>query len=213
MKMRKLPFILLSVLVLCGGLYAQTECPKISLTGPSGITEPGGPITFTAPVEPAGADLKYQWSISSGQIIEGQGTPAIKVMPETKRDGFNLTVTVEIAGLPAGCPNTMSETAGLAIDYKLELLDEFRGPVAADDDAELRFKSLEIRLRNEADSKAVIVLYCKNARQRETDKRTILKYIHPFVRSRILFVNGPDQGSRPFIKVWLVPVGAQGPAI
>lgn len=211
MKMRYLPFILLSVVVFCGRLLAQTECPKISLTGPSGITEPGGPITFTATVEPAGADLKYNWSISDGRLLSGQGTLSIEV--ETPKRDYNITATLEINGLPAGCSKYVSETAGLAIDYKLELLDEFRGPVAVDDDAELRFKSLEIRLRNEPGSKAVIVLYYKNARQRETDKRTILKYIHPFVRARIFFVNGPDQGARPFIKIWLVPLGAKGPAI
>jgi hypothetical protein len=209
MKMRKLPFIILSIVVFYGGLLAQTDCPTISLTGPSGITEPGGTITFNATVQPASKDLKYEWSISDGKLLRGEGTLSIEV--ETPKRDYNITATIEVRGLPAGCPKYESETAGMTIHYRVELLDEFRGPVTAKE--KLRFKSVEIRLRNEPDFRVVVVLYYKNTRQREADKRMFLKYIHSAVKARVVFVNGPDRGDGPSIRVWLVPSGASDPAI
>lgn len=209
--MRKLLFIFVSILFFCGGLVAQTNCPEISTSGPSGIVYPGDPVIFTATVEPSGKDLKYEWSISAGEIIEGQGTTVIRVGIPKKGDVINVTATIQIAGLPAGCPNTMSETASTTICYVPEILDEFRGPITVKH--KIRVENAEIRLRNDHEFKLVIVLYYKSARQREIDKRAILKYLNPLVRGRVVFVNGPDRGDGPRVKLWLVPAGAEDPAI
>jgi hypothetical protein len=95
---------------------AQTDCPTIDVTGPAGIPDPGDLIPFSARITgnvPSG--ITYKWSVSTGKVAEGQGTERAKFdvgWPTTAQ----VTATVEVLGLPAGCPNTASETMGVAID-------------------------------------------------------------------------------------------------
>jgi hypothetical protein len=114
------------------------ECPFIALKGPAGILREGELITYTLLVDLRGGTYEptYEWSISAGKIISGQGTKKIEV----RRQGDRLTTSVQISGLPAGCPSNASETAnwtpapqpvkvgvvrGLELKQDLESLDSF----------------------------------------------------------------------------------------
>lgn len=107
--MKRLIFILGFVAAFV--ISAVAQCPTISVMGPSGITVPGENWIFTAKVE--GADLskiKYQWTVSVGKIVSGQGTPIISVPMKEEMLGEAVTATVKIIGLPENCPNTASAT-------------------------------------------------------------------------------------------------------
>jgi hypothetical protein len=111
MKQILLTLILFLMLQICA--FAQTEklpCPKISIAGPSS-TDSESPWTFTALVENQSdyPEVEYLWDTTAGKIISGQKTQTIK-LDVRNTDGRNITVTVEIKGLPKGCPNTFSET-------------------------------------------------------------------------------------------------------
>jgi hypothetical protein len=54
-------------------------CPTLEVTGGGGV-KGGETVEFTANVSGGtAADITYNWTVSQGEIIEGQGTPKIKV--------------------------------------------------------------------------------------------------------------------------------------
>jgi hypothetical protein len=87
--------------------WSQQACPRVGVSCPSSFKE-GEPIIFT--VDVIGGDPKvvpsYNWSISAGRIIEGQGTSSIKV--DTLGFGQAFTGTVSISGFDQICPATAS---------------------------------------------------------------------------------------------------------
>jgi hypothetical protein len=204
--MKKLPFILFIFLIAYSCSFAQPACPSISITGPSGIVEPGEPVTFSAVVESSAEKLTYQWSVSSGQIVQGQGATTILAKPENAY-AFNLTATLEIGGLPEGCPKTISETASQVIDVAPELIDEFRAPITVK--YKPRFENIAQKLREDPASRLVIILYYDNEKQRAAGKRAIFKYLKLPEDARVTFVDSTrDDGYAAF---WLVPLGASDP--
>lgn len=68
----------------CIGAVAQTNetltCPTILLNGPSGFPIPDELIKYSVSLseDAKNFDLKYVWTVSGGEILEGQGTPFIK---------------------------------------------------------------------------------------------------------------------------------------
>lgn len=112
--MRNLFFIAVLILAVSISSYAQTSpdysCPVIQVFGPAGIIPPNEVASYRAEVDTKGQqlDLKYFWSVSAGKIISGQGTLNIEVR---QPENASLTVTVEVNGVPEGCPNTASENS------------------------------------------------------------------------------------------------------
>jgi hypothetical protein len=88
------------------------ECPRITIECPTELPEGGKTYTVSADVEGAVSMKKitYHWSLSSagecGEIIEGQGTPSIKV--RIKCTYQTTTATVKICGLEDKCKDTES---------------------------------------------------------------------------------------------------------
>jgi PKD domain-containing protein len=84
------------------------ECPKLVITCPKEVLEFGK--TYVVQVRVDGADstkkLSYKWSVSSGKIVDGQGTPTLKV--RFTDAGESLTATVDVGGLPDGCETSAS---------------------------------------------------------------------------------------------------------
>ncbi len=91
------------------GFGQDSTCPVISIVSPDKVFRLGEAITFRAKVKDyEQKNLKYDWAISNGTMIEGQGTAIIKV----DTSGINDTVVearVEIKGLPTNCQNTALE--------------------------------------------------------------------------------------------------------
>ena len=102
--------LLLSFLFAAFGVSAQVnpQCSIVSVNGPFGIPQRGEPIPFTTTVKPIESKLTFKWTVSSGTIAEGQGTSTIKVY--VGPNDANLTVKVEVGGLPQECVNVASET-------------------------------------------------------------------------------------------------------
>jgi len=122
--MRKLFVTSILVLTFCATMFAQTNkispCPTIDVSSAPYITDVGDPITFVASLNNATEklDLKYIWTVSGGEIIEGQGNLIVKVKQKVEDFGQTLTATFEIIGLPKGCANTASASAPLILERK-----------------------------------------------------------------------------------------------
>ncbi|MBV9956969.1 MAG: hypothetical protein JO360_01055, partial [Acidobacteria bacterium] len=83
------------------------QCPALSVDCPTDISDgKSAPSTFSARLTGANPEAKliFNWTVSSGVIETGQGTQTIKVIGA----GDSLTATLEVQGLPQGCPNMFS---------------------------------------------------------------------------------------------------------
>jgi hypothetical protein len=86
---------------------ADCFCPSLSVDSPASPTQAGATMIFIANVNGGGAsNITYNWTISDGEIIEGQGTPTIKVATNSKMGGKIVTATIEISGVCEECPKT-----------------------------------------------------------------------------------------------------------
>ena len=86
------------------------DCPGISVLPYSDQITAGDTLIITTVTKFLKVNVTYNWSISAGTIISGQGTARILV--DTKEaSGMFITATVELGGLPAKCANTASASA------------------------------------------------------------------------------------------------------
>jgi hypothetical protein len=89
---------------------ARDDCPKLLIACPDEVPREGKSYLVKLRVEGAArtSKLTYKWSVGGGggEIVEGQGSPTLKVRcthPEQ-----TITTTVEVGGLPKQCANVAS---------------------------------------------------------------------------------------------------------
>lgn len=86
------------------------NCPGISVLPFTEEVSAGDTMMFTVFTKVLEYNVTYNWTISAGTIISGQGTARILV--NTKEIGGELvTATVELVGLPAKCSTAASASA------------------------------------------------------------------------------------------------------
>jgi hypothetical protein len=110
--MKKISLIVLFIVSLVN-LQAQ-NCPSsISVIAPSSEVLTGSTFQFSVYMNGLPVDISptYNWTISSGSIVSGQGTSMITVDPGS--EAGTCTATVEIGGLPAKCNRMASATADI----------------------------------------------------------------------------------------------------
>ena len=103
---------LIIFLIACLLQVQAQNCPaSISVTTPASLIFAGTTFQFSVDVKGLTGDISpaYNWTVSSGSIVSGQGTSMITVDPGPKAG--MCTATVEIGGLPAQCNKTASATA------------------------------------------------------------------------------------------------------
>ena len=211
--MKKLPFISALFLMLTGYTFAQAvtkpDCPAIELFGPSGNTAPGDPIKYSVKVDANGGalNIEYVWSVSSGEIISGQGTSEILIKGVS--DIGNLTTTVKIEGLREGCPNAESESMFIDPPPQAQLIETFRGRLQEKD--KTRLDKFVAALETDPSARGVIFFGGTPARIK-ANKR-ILMELAPTCRfsvaPRITLVDLDRQNE--FLELWIVPAGANEP--
>lgn len=198
----------------CPDCKINCACPTISVSGPAGITSPGGSMTFTANVSGGSQDaaLTYNWTVSDGTISSGQGTPSITVDVPATMSGGNITATLNVGGLDpsCNCPTSASETAGVGEKPTPNMVDEFGK--ATDDDVKARVDNFYIQLNNNPNAQGYIINYGTPAEIRRR-RAQIMKAINfrKYDASRVTFVDGPDNGTGVNTKFYLVPPGADNP--
>jgi hypothetical protein len=89
------------------------ECPSISVTGPTVPADAGDTLIFTVDVKGGSQDIViYKWTISAGEIVEGQGTSHVLVKTSPELKGHAITATVDIGGIgEPSCPRNASASA------------------------------------------------------------------------------------------------------
>lgn len=87
-------------------------CPILSVSS-DGNVKAGANVTFTAKLEYNNLEnIKYKWTVSQGEIVEGQGTSTITVKTTREMIGQTIKATVfmEHWDLCEDCPKVVSET-------------------------------------------------------------------------------------------------------
>jgi hypothetical protein len=101
----------------CSSCRYVDACPVIEISTPTDDpVKAGETLTFTANVAGIPTEnITYNWTVSAGTIVEGQGTSQIKVETAREMAGGNLTATVEIGSerIAGICESTASETVSL----------------------------------------------------------------------------------------------------
>jgi hypothetical protein len=185
------------------------NCPDVSITGPGSTTQPGQTMTFTANVSGASTGtVTYNWSVSAGSIVSGQGTPTITVQTTADMAGQNITATVNIANDCTTCTKTATETGVIAQPPSAVKVDEFGAATA--DDIKARLDAFYIELNNNPSDQGVIIDYGtdKQIAQREAQIRKAIAF-RKYDASRVTFVRG--QGTEVRTVFWRVPSGAAQP--
>ncbi|MBV9242021.1 MAG: hypothetical protein JO314_08430, partial [Acidobacteria bacterium] len=173
----------------CTGCHVQCSCPTISVAGPSGVTQPGQSMTFTAT---SSGDVTYNWTVSAGTISSGQGTSSITVDTSGVSAGSNVTATVSISGanMCADCPKTASETAGIQAKPQANLVDTY-GKLS-NDDVKARIDGYYTQLNNDPTAHGYIIIYGTPAQikaaRAQIDKAIAFRKYDP---SRVTIVEGP----------------------
>lgn len=190
------------------------KCPTISIECPSDGTsyDLNHPLTFTAEVSEADsqAKLTFNWTISSGTIYRGQGTPAITV----SGFGDSITATVEVQGLPEGCSNKASCSTIWCPAPLSHIFDQYVNLAFRDEKA--RLDNFAVELGNNPSAQAYLIAYRgKNNHQNRTQSRlnqakTYLMKRHNIEDGRIITIDG-GQRDESLMELWIVPTGAEPP--
>jgi len=190
---------------------AASECPSISITAPAGVPVPNEPIYYYLDIKgDLPKDAEIVWKTSTGQILTGQGTKKIGIY---NIDSHELTVSVEVKGVPTQCPNTASEQAIWVIDLTSQQLDEIDNDGLRLDKNAVK-KAVETAKEN-PDSFLFFIQYYRYStdafrlqqlQQELKDYLTKeLKIKEPFFK----FVK--KQADKPLMKIYLVPPSAEDP--
>lgn len=192
-------------------------CPTIRISCPD-IFRVGSDVSFTAVVSDLVSDSKltYNWTVSAGAIVTGQGTNSI-VVDTAGLKGEPLTGTVEVGGLPGGC----SKSASCSIfDYMPRIsdcckIDEYGSIRFSDEKA--RLDSFAVELSNEPTARGYLVCYggrrgCRGEAQRRCARaRSYLVNTGGFDASRVVAVAGSYRDDLT-VELYLIPTGTRPPS-
>jgi len=154
----------------------------------------------------------YNWTISAGRIISGQGTPTITV-DTAGMAGQTIRADLDIGGYGMRCP--ASCVVSIPVSNKPRKFDEYYD--IARNDEKARLDNYVIQLQSEPGSQGYIIVYpSRRARPSEAQARAtrISDYL---VNSRGIDANrfnitmGAAREDWLF-ELWIVPAGATPPA-
>jgi hypothetical protein len=187
-------------------------CPNVYIACPDRV-ELDQPITFTSSLTGGSGNVTpiFNWTVSAGTIIEGQGTGSIKV--DTKGlAGQTLSATLSMGGYNLDCSASCS--ISFPVPIKGRKFDEF-GDLARNDE-KARLDNYAIDLQNDPSSTAYVIIYPgpgSRTAQVQTQRARIVDYLvnsRGFDPGRIVTVVGPPRGYMT-VELWTVPQGASLP--
>jgi hypothetical protein len=189
-------------------------CPAVEIVCPTSVAL-DQPLTFSSRVTggvPANVAAAYNWTVSAGTIISGQGTDTIKV-DTTGLGGQTIRASLSVGGYNLEC------AADCAVSIPLPKLssrkfDEF--PDIARNDEKARLDNYGIELQNDPTATAYVIVYPGRSGKRGEVQQHFGRVIEYLVNSRGLdksrFVTlvGPARDSLQ-VELWITPQGATPP--
>jgi len=182
------------------------NCPKISVEGPSHAPRVGEVLKYRVTVSGLLSKPNYEWTVSSGTVIKGQGTDEIETIYQSR--GWGITATVEIKGLPKHCQAYASETSPTPDGGDPAMTDQYT--VLTWKGERTRLDALKVDMRKYPNAQVYLLIYAP-------------KKDDPIVKTRIERIKkyfGSDRERLTFTifeskirqtKIYLVPPGADPP--
>ena len=196
---------------------SSLPCPSISISGPAGVPNIGDKIPFSLSI---GKEIElysptYRWSATTGDIILGKDNRSVDLI---NADLINksLTVTVQIDGLPQGCPNVASETMSYDPPLQASKLFEIKGSLA--EVSKSRFDEILSALNHDPVALLYVTIAAGNTSSTTVKRKRsdILKLFgSPAFRAvlqngtSVVYVNSDKKDNK--VAFWLVPPGANSP--
>ena len=187
-------------------------CPNIAIQCPDRVVV-GEPVTFTSAVteQPPSGAATFNWTVSAGRIMEGQGTGSIKV-DTTGLAGQSITATLSMGGYGLDC--SASCTIQFPVPVECKKFDEF--PTIAYNDEKARLDNYAIELQNDPTSTAYVIVYPGQRGRAGDVQRHTTRIVDYLVNSRGIGANrivtlvGPARDEL-LVELWLCPQGAKPP--
>jgi hypothetical protein len=187
-------------------------CPNVSIVCPDRVAA-DEPITFSANLTGGSGNVSttYNWTISAGRIIEGQGTASIKV--DTKGlGGQTVKATFSVAGYGRDCSAVCLVQIPLP-ERACRKFDEF-GNIQRNDE-KARLDNFAVELQNDPTSTAYVIVHPGTpGPSAETRSARIVDYMvntRRLDRERIVtFIGSPRK--QLTVELWLCPQGVTPPA-
>ena len=202
-----------STTVLVNRCAPRPSCPTAVIVCPENVVA-DSPLTFSTNLTggSAGVEPVYNWTLSAGSIIEGQGTSSIKV--DTKGlAGQTIKATLSIGGYHLDCSASCEVSIPVAA-LPARKFDEF--PVVTSNDEKARLDNFAIELRTDPSTTAYVIVYPSQRDQVADVKRRTKRIIDYLVNSRgfdaqrIVSIVGPARNN-VLIELWNLPQGATPP--
>ncbi len=200
--------------------FAQTAgnglpCPVVTVSCPDAAIGPS--LTFSAQVSGAfpPGKVTYKWKVSAGTIVAGQDTNSITV-DITGLGGQTFTATVEVSGLPGGCPMAASCSTGVCGLQSARKVAEYAGANASDEEGPLG--EFAAALLEDPTAVGYILSYAgRRAREGEAQRRgerakNYLVKERGFEEARIVVVDGGYREERT-VELFIVPSGSTPPSV
>ena len=204
-----------SVSVLVNACAAvQPVCPAIEISCPTDVAV-NQPLTFTSRYSggvPANVTPAYNWTVSAGTIIAGQGTDTIKV-DTTGLGGQTVRASLSMGGYNLECAADCAVTIPLPKLYNKKF-DEF--PDITRNDEKARLDNFAIELQNDPTATAYVIVYPALKGKRGEVQYHANRVVEYLVNSRNLDKNriktlvGPARNDL-FVELWVTPQGATPP--
>ena len=188
-------------------------CPNVAIECPDRVVV-NEPLTFRSTVSGGSPGVRqvYNWTVSAGRIVDGQGTDTIHV-DTTGLAGQSVTATLSMGGYNLDCTATC--TVQFPVPVECKKFDEF--PAIAYNDLKARLDNYAIELQNDPGATAYVIVYPgQNGRAGEVQKNTtrIVDYLvnsRGINQQRIVTLVGPPRDVL-LVELWLCPQGAKPPA-
>lgn len=189
-------------------------CPAIEIVCPTDIAF-GQSLTFSSRLTggvPANTNAVYNWTVSAGRIISGQGSDNIKV-DATDAAGQPITATLSVGGYNLDCTASCTIVPGLPLPASRKF-DEF--PDITRNDEKARLDNFAIELQNDPSATGYAIIYPGRSSKR-TEVREHFGHIVDYLvnsrqmdQSRIKTIEGPMR-DHVIVELWVVPAGATPP--
>ena len=188
-------------------------CPNVEIICPTNIVI-DQPLTFSSNVSSTTSRVApiYNWSVSAGTIIEGQGTPTIKV-DTTGLAGQTIKATLSMGGYTMDCSASCAVSIPVP-EPRCRKFDEF--PDISRNDEKARLDNYGVELQNDPSSTAYIIVYPGRSGKPGDVQRHTTRIVDYLVNSRgidarrfVTLVGGTRD--ELMVELWSCPQGATPP--
>jgi hypothetical protein len=191
----------------------QPVCPRVSITCPDKVVV-DQPLTFSSNVSSVSSGVTpiYNWTVSAGSIIAGQGTSSIRV-DTTGLAGQTVRATLSLGGYTLDCSDTCAVQIPVPA-LRPQKFDVF--PSIARNDEKARLDNFGVELQNDPTASGYVIVYPGRSGKPGAVQKQTTRIVDYLVNSRgidarriVTLVGGTKD--ELMVELWASPRGATPP--